>query len=91
MMATNNGGWFCCSGESVEYDKWQDLDPKARNAAQREISMMTGNVPYKAPKPVSHTEGFSAQLIKKTSLEDKSRKSETQKTKTTKNILNPAE
>lgn len=58
-MNANNGNWFCCSGEAVEYDKWQDLDPKARNAAQREISMMTGNLQTQNNKPINHTESFN--------------------------------
>jgi hypothetical protein len=42
-MASSNSWFSCCNAEAVEYDKWQDINPYAKNAIENEIGMITGN------------------------------------------------
>ena len=54
-MENAGKSWFsCCNGEAVQHDKWQDIDPRAKNAAQREIDMITGKIPTQ-PNSSSNT------------------------------------
>lgn len=53
--------------------------------------MMTGNVPSKNSKPVSHTEGFTTTMTKMWTNDSKGKTNQKHKAKTTKNIINPVE